>query len=187
MVGSGTLEDFRFGVCDRLRRSEEADVGVTHICPYAQLWLGNGDKRADFARMIHAQFHHRDVRLLSKLQQRQRQADVIVEVPLVLHHPNRAERSSAIASFVVVFPALPVMATTRAPLARRTACPRRCKAIVVSSTSMTAPCPLATFPPKPRLTIAAGAAAEGIVDEVVPVAIAAKRDENRPAAAPSYR
>ena len=86
MVGRGTLENFGFGVCDRIRRSEEADVGVAHICPYAQLWLGNGDKRADFARMIHAQFHHRDVRLLSKLQQRQRQADVIVQVPLVLHH-----------------------------------------------------------------------------------------------------
>ena len=49
----------------------------------------------------------------------------------------RAARNSAVTSFVVVFPALPVIATTFAPDSRRTACASACSAAVVSSTSMT--------------------------------------------------
>ena len=48
-----------------------------------------------------------------------------------------AARNSAVISFVVVFPALPVMATTLVPDSIRTACASAWSAAVVSSTSMT--------------------------------------------------
>ena len=46
------------------------------------------------------------------------------------------DRNSAVSSFVVVFPALPVMATTFAPDRRRTSRARSCSARVVSPTSI---------------------------------------------------
>src|SRR3989338_8638987 len=75
--------------------------------------------------------------------------------PLFFTTRKRTERNSAIASFVGVFPALPVIATTRAPLQTRTAWPRSWSALVVSSTStMAAPSAPAT---KRRSTIAPAA------------------------------
>src|SRR5688572_1790851 len=75
--------------------------------------------------------------------------------PLFFTTRNRPDRNSAIASFVVVLPALPVIATTFVPLAFRTACARSCNAFVVSATSITEPeaanrrstiAPIAPFP-----------------------------------------
>ena len=51
----------------------------------------------------------------SVLHQRQRQADVIVQVALVLHDRVAPLRNAAIVSFVVVLPALPVIAITLVP------------------------------------------------------------------------
>ena len=48
--------------------------------------VGNRDQRADLPGVIHPQFHHRDVRPVAQLHQRQRQTDVVVQIPLVLHH-----------------------------------------------------------------------------------------------------
>ena len=72
--------------------------------------------------------------------------------PLFFTTVKRVPSSAAIASFVVVLPALPVMATTRVPAACRTACASACSARSVSSTSITPPSPhrLGTgVPPRP--------------------------------------
>ena len=62
--------------------------------------------------------------------------------PLFRKTRYRVERNSAAISFVVVLPALPVMATTRAPDRRRTSRAMSCSPRVVSSTSMiTVPAP----------------------------------------------
>ena len=55
--------------------------------------------------------------------------------PLFRNTRYRVDRNSAAISFVVVLPALPVMATTRAPDRRRTSRAMSCSARVVSSTS----------------------------------------------------
>ena len=44
------------------------------------------DQRADLAGVIHAQFDDGDLRPLPQLDERQRQPDVVVEVPAVAHH-----------------------------------------------------------------------------------------------------
>ena len=60
--------------------------------------------------------------------------------PTLRYTVCRVARNSAVASFVDVFPALPVMATTEAPDNRRMWCPSSCNAVSVSSTSIvTAP------------------------------------------------
>ena len=82
----------------------------------------------------------------------------------------------------MVLPALPVIATTRVPLALRTACARSCSALVVSSTSITPPrrvrCAGAR-PDAPVSTIAPIAPLlERLADELVRVEpLAAQRDE----------
>ena len=72
--------------------------------------------------------------------------------PLFFTTRKRVASSSAIVSFVVVLPALPVIAITRVSAASRTACARSCSARNVSATSMT---PL----PSPRVDDRAGGAA----------------------------
>ena len=57
---------------------------------------------------------------------------------------NRVATTAAVASFVVVLPALPVMATTRAPERRRTPRATSCSARTVSSTT------IASAGPRPR-------------------------------------
>ena len=67
-------------------RLEEADVRVPDVGPHAHLRLGDADQRADFARVIHAQLDHRDVGPRAQLEQRERQADVVVQVAPVPKH-----------------------------------------------------------------------------------------------------
>ena len=76
--------------------------------------------------------------------------------PTLRYTVCRVARNSAVASFVDVFPALPVIATTDAPDNRRMWCPSSCNAVSVSSTSIvTAPdalgagCPWAPARPVP--------------------------------------
>ena len=61
----------------------------------------------------------------------------LFKLPAFFTTLKRDPISSAMVSFVVVFPALPVMATTFAPDSRRTNFARSCSARVVSATSIT--------------------------------------------------
>ena len=69
LASAGTLEDFGLGVGNRVGRSEEPEVRVADVRPDPDVRLGNRDQRADLTRVIHAQFHDRDVRPGSQLQQ----------------------------------------------------------------------------------------------------------------------
>ena len=76
----------------------------------------------------------------------------LLKFPLLRTTRYRAARNSAVISFVVVFPALPVMATTFAPDSIRTRRATCWSAAVVSSTSMTTARGSRTSPPRPRGT-----------------------------------
>ena len=80
------LQDLGLGVGDRIGRGEEADVRVADVGPHAHLGLGDADERADFSRMIHAELDYRHLGPRPQLEERERQADVIVQVPLVPKH-----------------------------------------------------------------------------------------------------
>src|SRR5471030_22375 len=74
---------------------------------------GDLAERFGFARMIHAEFDHRQLVRFVQPKQRQRQADVIVEIPAVASRalsPTAAARIDAIISLTVVLPLLPVTA-----------------------------------------------------------------------------
>ncbi len=89
---AGLVEDLGLGICDRIRGREESDVRVSDIGPHADVRLGNFDEPSDFSRVIHAQLHHRDVRPRRQLEQRERQADVVVQVPgVAIHRVSRRE------------------------------------------------------------------------------------------------
>ena len=81
--GRGVLQNLPLGVCNRVRRGEEAKVRVADVRPDPDVRLGDADERPDFAWMIHAQLDDRHVRLVPQFEQRERQADVVVEIPLV--------------------------------------------------------------------------------------------------------
>ena len=82
------LEHLGLGVGNGVHRREEAQVGVAHVGPHADVGLGDAHERADLSGVIHPQFHHRHIRPARQLHQRERQPDVVVQVPLVLHHPE---------------------------------------------------------------------------------------------------
>ena len=119
-------------------RLEEPEVRVADVGPDADVRLGDADERADFARVIHPELDDRHVRPVPQLQQRQRQTDVVVQVAPCSGRPDSArDRSSAVISFVVVLPALPVIATTRAPRSAPDVARELLQRPVVSSTTMT--------------------------------------------------
>ena len=82
----GALQDFGLGVGDRIRRRKEAEVRVADVRPHTDVRLRDLDQSADLPCVVHAQFHHRNIRPRAQLHERQRQADVVVQIPLVLHH-----------------------------------------------------------------------------------------------------
>ena len=101
--------------------AKKPEVRVADVRPDAHVRLGDADQRADFPGVIHAQFDHRHVGPRTQLEQRERQADVVVQVAPCSETPcTSPTRNSAVSSFVVVLPALPVIATTFAPDRRRT-------------------------------------------------------------------
>ena len=67
-------------------RSEESHVRVADVGPHADLRLRDANQRANLPWMVHPKLDDRDVRPVAQLQQRQRQADVVVQVPLVPEH-----------------------------------------------------------------------------------------------------
>ena len=86
-VRRGVLEDLGLGVGDRIRRGEEPEVRVADVGPDADVRLRDADERPDLAGMIHAELDHCHLRSGPQLEQRERQADVVVQVPLVPEHP----------------------------------------------------------------------------------------------------
>ena len=102
--------------------------------------------------MIHAELDHRHLGSRPQLEQRERQADVVVQVALVPKHAGNARRETPPStSFVVVFPALPVIATTFAPDRRRTSRATSCSAAGrVVDTIMSASCFAGTDAPSPQ-------------------------------------
>ena len=87
VAGARLLQDLGLGVGDRVRGCEEPEVRVADVGPHADVRLGDADQRPDFAGMIHAELDHRDLRPRPQLQERERQADVVVQIPLVPEHP----------------------------------------------------------------------------------------------------
>ena len=85
--GARLLEDLRLGVGDRVGGREEPEVRVADVGPHADVRLRDADERADFAGMIHAELDDRHLRPRPQLEERERQADVVVQVPLVAKHP----------------------------------------------------------------------------------------------------
>ena len=139
-VGVGAFQDLGL----RRRRcasadAEVADVRIADVGPHPHVRLGDPDEHANFARVVHAELHHRHVRAVPQLQQRQRQPEVVVQVPGVLHHRERAFEQRR---HRLLRGRLPGAAGNRhhpcAPTARRTARPSSCSAAVVSATCTTA-------------------------------------------------
>ena len=102
IVGVGDEQVGRAGACSRISAlasamasadAKKPEVRVADVGPDAHVGLGDADQRADFTSVIHAELDHGDVRPRPQLEQRQRQADVVVQVPLVAEHavPRRQE------------------------------------------------------------------------------------------------
>ena len=85
-VCARAFQDLGLGVGDGVGGREEAQMRVADVGPHTHVRRGDLDEPADLACVIHPQFHHGDVRRRPQLHQRQGQSDVIVQVPLVLHH-----------------------------------------------------------------------------------------------------
>ena len=134
----GALEDLGLRVGDGIHRVKEAQMRFADVGPHPYIRFSDAHERADFAGVIHPQFDDGNLRPLPQLDERQRQPDVVIEVSAVADDAVPRRKKLPVTSFVVVLPALPVMATTFVPDARRTACASACSAAIVSSTSMTA-------------------------------------------------
>ncbi len=84
--GTRLLENLRLRVRDRVGRRKESQMRVSDIRPDAHVGLSDADQRADFTSVIHTELDHRHVRLPPQLEQRERQANVIVQIPFVPKH-----------------------------------------------------------------------------------------------------
>ncbi len=83
----GLFKNLRLGIGDVVDRSEKPQVRLAHVGPDAHVRRGHAHQPADFAGVIHAQLDDRNLRTPPQLDERQRQPDVIVEVPAVAYHP----------------------------------------------------------------------------------------------------
>ncbi len=97
VVGAGAFEDLGLGVRDRLDRREVLQVRLGDVGPHAHVGLGDPEQRADLAGRAHPELddgHARRLAVASELEQRQRQADVVVQVAAVAERPvpQRQER-----------------------------------------------------------------------------------------------
>ena len=67
--------------------AKKPEMRLADVRPHPDVRLGDAHQRADLAGVIHPQFDDRNLRPLPQLDQRQRQPDVVVEVPAVADHP----------------------------------------------------------------------------------------------------
>ena len=63
-----------------------------NVRPHAHLWLSDLNERADLPRVIHPELDHGNFGPVAKLEQGQRQPDVIVEVAHIPKHPIAARQ-----------------------------------------------------------------------------------------------
>ena len=82
------LENLGLGVGEGLARREVPEMRVADVGPHANLGLGDPDEQAELARVVHPEFHDRDVGSVPQLEQRERQPEVVVEIALVPHDPE---------------------------------------------------------------------------------------------------
>ena len=82
----GALENLGLRVGDGVDRREEPQMRLADVGPDPDVRFSDAHQRADFAGVIHPQFDDRDLRPLPQLDERQRQPDVVVEVPAVADH-----------------------------------------------------------------------------------------------------
>jgi hypothetical protein len=85
--GACVLENLGFRCGDRVRRLEEPQMRVADVRPHADVGLRDGDQRANLSWMVHAQLDDCNLRPGPQLEERERQTDVIVEIPFVPEHP----------------------------------------------------------------------------------------------------
>ena len=83
----GLFKNLRLCIGDVVNRSEKPEVRLADVGPDAHVRLGHAHQPADFAGVVHAQLDDRDLRPQPQLDERQRQPDVVVQVPAVAHHP----------------------------------------------------------------------------------------------------
>ena len=74
-------------IAGRVTRDQFYQMRFADVGPHPDLRLRDADERADFSGMIHAEFDHRHLRSRPQLEERERQADVVVEVPRVAKYP----------------------------------------------------------------------------------------------------
>jgi hypothetical protein len=82
-------DQIAFFACDLLAAPQVLDVRGANVCEQAHRWLGDVGEPCDFAAVVHSELHHHAfVRLLAS-QQGQWEAELVVEVPLVLQAGRR--------------------------------------------------------------------------------------------------
>ena len=117
---------------------KNSEMRLADVRPHPDVRLGDAYQRADLSGVIHPQLDDRDLRPLSQLDQRQRQTDVVVEVPL-LRITRYARRQKLRRHFLRR--GLPRAACDRhdlrAPTPAALAAPAPAAPTIVSSTSMT--------------------------------------------------
>ena len=63
--------------------AKNSEMGLADVRPHPYIRLSDANQRADFPGMIHPQLDDGDLRPLPQLDERQRQPDVVVEIPAV--------------------------------------------------------------------------------------------------------
>ena len=91
----------------------------------------------DLSRVVHADLPNGGIVRDRRGENRKGQTNMIIEVPLRLHHTVAHRKNAAVNSFVLVFPLLPVMHATLRARRSRQAAASRCRAASESSTRMT--------------------------------------------------
>ncbi len=129
------LEQLAFGGGDLLDRAEELDVHRRDVRVDADRRPQESRDLGDLAGVVHPHLADDDFGVVGHVVEAERSADLIVEVaPRLVACAARWRSSVAIISFVVVFPAEPVMPMRRKSERSRIAAASFCSAIVVSAT-----------------------------------------------------
>ena len=81
------LEDLALGARDRLFRVEEFEVREPGVGDERDVRLREPAEVADLARVVHAHLDHRAAVAGAQLEQRERQADVVVQIAARGEHP----------------------------------------------------------------------------------------------------
>ena len=79
---------------DRLARAQVLDVRAAHVGDHPDARLRDRRERRDLAAVVHADLDHHAAVALAAAQQRQRQAELVVQVALRLEAGRRAARGS---------------------------------------------------------------------------------------------